>query len=70
MSPRKIEPCPRCGQLANIVPIVYGMPDEATRRRFERGEVALGGCEIDERGMPTLRCTACRLDFASKPFAW
>ena len=39
--------CARCGAPA-VVPIVYGLPDEALEQAATRGEVALGGCIIPQ----------------------
>lgn len=47
--------CPMCG-LFTGVPIVYGMPESGDVDSAQRGEIALGGCAIDD-DMPQWRCT-------------
>jgi hypothetical protein len=48
--------CPTCGERG--VPIVYGMPTEATWAASERGEIAIGGCclSLSEHRRACLRC--------------
>ncbi len=57
--------CPACGS-ADVLPIVYGLPEDELLERAERGEVALGGCCV-EVGGPDTRCTLCRTDFRRGP---
>lgn len=54
-------PCPAC-QEAALVPIVYGYPDSDLFESAKRGEVALGGCVLEERD-PDVQCRACRTRF-------
>lgn len=49
--------CPECGS-TEVIPIVYGMPDQALFEASERGEVELGGCVILEDDF-THACRAC-----------
>lgn len=51
-------PCPKCGSTDRIVPFSYGEPSPETMARFDRGEVALGGCLIEEDA-PAYVCMAC-----------
>lgn len=55
-------PCPRCGALG--LPIVYGLPGPDLFEAAERGEVALGGCELSFDN-PLWRCSSgeCRWEF-------
>ncbi len=57
--------CPNCGA-ANVVPIAYGFPGPEMRAQVERGEIALGGCVIQE-GNLQWRCTACGTDIGQTP---
>ena len=50
-------PCPVCRENA-LVPIVYGYPDSELFESARRGEVALGGCVLEERD-PDVQCRAC-----------
>lgn len=49
--------CPRCGS-TSVVPILYGMPSHEAREAAERGELVIGGCEV-EIGQPSHACRAC-----------
>lgn len=49
--------CPRCGS-GNVVPIIYGMPDEALQKEAAQGLIELGGCEVWP-GMPDMFCRSC-----------
>lgn len=53
--------CPRCGS-ADTIPIAYGFPGPEMMEEAERGEIALGGCCIEEY-QPEWHCRACRNDF-------
>lgn len=54
--------CPNCG--AKLVKIVYGMPSPETIEKYEKEEVALGGCEvIEDIEEPCYHCFACNNDF-------
>ena len=55
--PRK---CPHCGS-ARVIPIVYGLPGPELFQAAERGEVALGGCLVDDRN-PMWHCNGCGVD--------
>ncbi len=52
--------CPRCGSAS--IPIVYGLPSGELFEAADRGEVALGGCEIQAA---TRQCVGvdCGLEF-------
>jgi hypothetical protein len=54
--------CPRCG--AASVPIVYGLPSYDLFDAADRGEVALGGCMVED-DQPTRACRGvdCGLEF-------
>lgn len=43
---RIITLCPRCGSTA--LPIAYGLPAPELFEAADRGEVALGGCVVEE----------------------
>lgn len=49
--------CPSCGS-SDRMSIVYGLPTEETVKRADRGEVALGGCLVDDRN-PRWQCRGC-----------
>jgi hypothetical protein len=58
----KTATCPRCGSAG--IPIVYGLPSHELFEAADRGEVALGGCEVfDEQ--PRWRCGGvdCGIEF-------
>jgi len=50
--------CPECGS-KNVVPILYGLPDEEAIKQVDQGKVVLGGCSLFE-SMPTIHCKKCR----------
>lgn len=54
-------PCPACGS-AHVLRLAYGMPSFETAERAARGEIALGGCLIDER-VRKWECRQCRATF-------
>lgn len=54
--------CSQCGQDA-VVPIVYGLPGHQLMASAARGDVVLGGCEI-EQDQPTHACKACGSEWA------
>ncbi|MEQ9617581.1 MAG: hypothetical protein RIG61_00210 [Deltaproteobacteria bacterium] len=58
--------CPECGS-EDVVPIVYGLPTPDTFESAGRGEIRLGGCEIEEDS-PTLICKSCGREWQDKPF--
>ncbi len=49
--------CPRCGS-PTLVPIFYGMPAPEAFEAAERGEIAIGGCDVGP-GLPAFSCTTC-----------
>jgi hypothetical protein len=53
--------CPRCGDIAPMVPIVFGYPMPETFEAAKRGEIVLGGCVLSGED-PTHRCSACGRD--------
>lgn len=56
--------CPRCGSAS--IPIVYGFPSGGLFEEADRGELALGGCMVEE-GQPTRRCVGvdCGIEFGA-----
>ena len=54
---RRPPACPEC-EAKKTVPIVYGLPSPDTFEAAERGEVVLGGCDI-EPDNPRRACPAC-----------
>lgn len=59
--------CPRC-KSKNIIDIVYGYPNRELMAKAERGEVKLGGCEVDENN-PTHFCRDCLKEFGKRSVA-
>ncbi|MBI5434146.1 MAG: hypothetical protein HZA52_15035 [Planctomycetes bacterium] len=59
--------CPKCGE-AEIVRIAYGLPSPELVEEAQRGEVALGGCCIDDDS-PEFRCKQCGHEW-SRARAW
>ncbi len=57
----KTEKCPKCGR-AHIRRIAYGFPGPKMGEAAERGEIALGGCVIDERSRQW-ECAHCNVTF-------
>ena len=53
--------CPG-GHTDSIIPIVYGLPTRETMERAERGEVKLGGCDMD-RSDTRFHCKIHNLEF-------
>ena len=49
--------CPEC-QATVTVAIVYGFPSHETFEAADRGEVAIGGCDV-EADNPRWACRAC-----------
>jgi len=47
INPETENTCPK-GHTDNVIPIRYGMPDEASMKESERGEVYPGGCEMTD----------------------
>lgn len=56
--PRK---CPYCGA-GQIIPIVYGLPNNDLRLEAEKGLIYLGGCCVDESN-PEWYCKLCKKQF-------
>ena len=56
MTPRKYI-CPSCKDKEGVN-ILYGMPSPELFEKAERGEIALGGCVIEE-SQPDRRCLKC-----------
>jgi hypothetical protein len=50
--------CPSCGESNSVIPIAYGMPDQESMEKSERGEILLGGCLITIC-QPTHFCKSC-----------
>lgn len=57
--------CPSCGQ-ERPLRIAYGYPTSEMFKASERGELALGGCVIEEDS-PTWRCPVCRHEWGGSP---
>lgn len=55
-TPRKYR-CPACSEKSGV-DISYGMPSPELFEAAERGEVALGGCCIDDE-LPERQCLLC-----------
>ena len=54
--------CPLCNN--ELVDIVYGMPGPDLFEKYERKEVALGGCTIyEDEEQPVYHCYHCNKDF-------
>ena len=51
--------CPYCGT-KDVIPIMYGLPDEEGMAAIERGEYRSGGCVVDNNNM---YCKECKRDF-------
>lgn len=49
--------CPICGTLSAL-PIQYGYPTQIAIDRVKRGEIILGGCNLDSDS-PQWMCTTC-----------
>jgi len=56
--------CPRC-KSKNIIPIVYGYPNQRGMQEAEKGKIHLGGCEVDENN-PTHFCRDCLKEFGKR----
>jgi len=57
--------CPECGERGPLH-IAYGYPSHEMFEAEERGEIALGGCVVDQSS-PTWRCRRCRHEWGSPP---
>ena len=53
--------CPSCNEKTGVE-IYYGMPSEELMKRAELGEIAIGGCVIED-GQPNYRCLACAFEW-------
>jgi hypothetical protein len=56
--------CPVCAS-ADVVPIVWGLPNEEDFEKAEAGEFALGGCCVGPDD-PQWHCKACGKDFGGR----
>lgn len=56
-SRRRLFMCPACKDRRGL-DILYGMPTHEAFEMAERGEIAIGGCCIDDEA-PERRCMAC-----------
>ena len=50
--------CPVCRSPDHVIPILYGQEDLEMREKFEKGEVALGGC-LHPPNPPQWKCKKC-----------
>ncbi len=50
--------CPKCKSKKDVVPIVYGDPNEPLIERADRGEVYLGGCVLMKEKNFCRKCNA------------
>ena len=48
--------CPACG--GKLLPIAYGYPGPDLMEAAEKGEVIIGGCEVEEDN-PNWQCADC-----------
>jgi len=53
----KKHPCPQCDSM-DWIPIAYGYPSEKLLETSSRGEVAIGGCCIEDDS-PNWECKKC-----------
>ncbi|MCX7845323.1 MAG: hypothetical protein N2312_01785 [Dictyoglomaceae bacterium] len=58
---RKTPICPQCGS-KNVIPIVYGYPSYKLWEEEEKGNLKLGGCEIDSNN-PEWHCKDCKYEW-------
>ena len=58
----KAPACPRCGSADQVIPIVYGLPNERGFDAARRGEIRLGGCLVSEDS-PAWWCRGCDREF-------
>jgi hypothetical protein len=56
--------CPHCGS-HDVIPVVYGLPDEELEELARRGSVWLGGC-IVWAGQPEWKCRACHREITAR----
>lgn len=54
--------CPTCHSKENVVPIVYGYPDQTLMEEANAGKVKLGGCVI-QKNNPRWFCKKCQSDW-------
>jgi hypothetical protein len=54
--------CPKCRMSDAVVPIMYGYPSHEAWEKRDRGELALGGCTVEEKA-PDYRCTECQYEW-------
>ncbi len=50
--------CPHCGVESIPVPVVYGYPSSEMFEAYERGEIRLGGCVVEDES-PEFECPSC-----------
>jgi hypothetical protein len=48
-----------------VIPIAWGLPDEALFKDAQKGEVVLGGCVVGDHD-PSWHCKACDRGFGHK----
>ncbi|MFE3845618.1 hypothetical protein ACFL1L_01995 [Thermoplasmatota archaeon] len=53
--------CPECNS-TDVIRIVYGLPPASLAEQADRGEIILGGCELDFSN-PDWHCKKCGYDF-------
>lgn len=64
---RKRKFCPRCNS-RNVVQIIFGYPTRETEDKARRGEIVLGGCEVERGHEPQRFCKECRYEWrATEP---
>jgi hypothetical protein len=56
--------CPACGA-ADVVPVLYGLPDAEAGRAAEAGRVALGGCDVT-KDSPDIHCRNCGREWSTR----
>ena len=56
--------CPSCKEKAGVN-ILYGMPSDEAVKKADLGEIALGGCVVEE-SQPERRCNACGAEWHIK----
>ena len=54
--------CPICNLNKDVIPIIYGLPDNELFKEGENGKVKLGGCIITDND-PQWYCKKCEKDF-------
>ena len=54
--------CPICNLKKDVIPIIYGLPDDALFKKGQKGEVKLGGCVVMDDA-PQWYCKKCEKEF-------